>query len=67
MLCHAVCTAAFATVIASEALVLLSTWWHTYGTMRIARASNQDVSMTYLLLRDGEPPFLRLMLGLLIP
>ena len=40
--------------IASEAIVLLSTWWSTYGIVKIARTSNHDVSLTYLLLRDGE-------------
>ena len=50
--------AASVSVIASEALVLLSTWWNTYGTMKTTRTSDHDVSMTYLLLRDGELLFL---------
>ena len=52
-------------VIASEALVLLSTLWHTYGTMKIARTSNHDASITYLLFRDGELLFLHFMQGIL--
>lgn len=52
-----------ASAVASEALVLLSTWWNTYGIMKIARTSNQDVSITYLLLRDGELPLLYLVHG----
>ena len=51
----AVAIASSTSIIASEALVLVSTWWNTYGTIRMARASNQDVSMMYLLLRDGGP------------
>ena len=48
-------------VIASEGLVLLSTWWNTYRALKIARTSNQNVSMIYLLLRDGKLLFLHLM------
>ncbi|EPS94237.1 hypothetical protein FOMPIDRAFT_1134762, partial [Fomitopsis schrenkii] len=44
----------------SEALVLFSTWRHTYGHKKAARESNQDVSVTYLLLRDGKLSFTRL-------
>ena len=52
-------------VIASEALVLLSTLWNTYGTIKIARTSNRDASITYLLFRDGELLFLHFMQGIL--
>lgn len=44
----------------------MSVWWNTYDTMKIARESNLDVSMTYLLLRDGELLFSHLMRGVLI-
>ena len=62
----AVAIASSASIIASEALVLLTTWWNTYSTIRMARTSNQDTSMTYLLLRDGELSFLHLIQAVLI-
>ena len=46
--------------IASEALVLSSTLWNTYSAIKIARTSNHNASMMYLLLRDGEILFLHL-------
>ena len=55
-----VCIVQSVWIIASEALVLLSTWWSTYGTMKIARTANHDVPLMYLLLRDGELLFLHL-------
>ncbi|KAH9932619.1 uncharacterized protein B0H18DRAFT_1115847 [Fomitopsis serialis] len=39
--------------IVAEALVVLSTWRYTYGMKKLAREVNQEVSLTYLLLRDG--------------
>ncbi|TFY64157.1 hypothetical protein EVJ58_g2802 [Rhodofomes roseus] len=41
----------------AELLVLLSTWRHTYGLKKLARENNQEVSLTYLLLRDGTVYF----------
>ncbi|KAH9829096.1 uncharacterized protein C8Q71DRAFT_791721 [Rhodofomes roseus] len=43
--------------IVAELLVLLSTWRHTYGLKKLARENNQEVSLTYLLLRDGTVYF----------
>ncbi|TFY64160.1 hypothetical protein EVJ58_g2806 [Rhodofomes roseus] len=47
----------YACFIVAEALVLLSTWWHTYGLKKLARENNQEVSLTDLLLRDGTVYF----------
>ncbi|KAH9926357.1 hypothetical protein B0H21DRAFT_764173 [Amylocystis lapponica] len=49
-------------VLASDTLVVLTTWRITYGIKRAANAANMKVSLTTLLLRDGTIYFVVLSL-----
>ncbi|KAH9846947.1 hypothetical protein C2E23DRAFT_890400 [Lenzites betulinus] len=48
-------------VIVTDVLVLVITWWRTYGTRKAAAEANIKVSLSTLILRDGTTYFLVLL------
>lgn len=55
LITNSVLIASRSCVIVTDVLVLVITWWRTYGTRKAAAEANIKVSLSTLILRDGEP------------